>query len=81
MLAEAATQVSDELKIRYPDIPWRQPVRLRNRIVHGYWSIDMEILLATAIDQLPTFTRDLRKVLQVLTAEVGPSGPADPSPT
>jgi uncharacterized protein with HEPN domain len=80
VLGEAATQLSDELKERYPDIPWQQPVRLRNRIVHGYWSIDMEILHTTATDQLPTFAGDLRKVLHVLTTEIGPSATADPSP-
>jgi uncharacterized protein with HEPN domain len=45
------------------------PARLRNRIVHGYWSIDMEILHTTANDQLPSFAADLRKVLHALTAD------------
>ena len=81
VLGEAAAQLSNELKDRYPDIPWQQPVRLRNRIVHGYWSFDMEILHTTATDQLPTFARDLRNVLHILTTEIGPSGTADPGPT
>lgn len=41
VLGEAATQLSDELKDRFPAVPWQQPARLRNRIVHGYWSIDL----------------------------------------
>jgi len=69
VLGEAATQLSGELKDRFPDIPWQQPARLRNRIVHGYWSIDLEILHTTATDQLPSFARDLCKVLDILTAE------------
>jgi len=73
VLGEAASQLSSELKDRFPRIPWQQPARLRNRIVHGYWSIDMEILHTTATDQLPTFARDLREVLHTLTAEHGPS--------
>lgn len=73
VLGEAATQLSSELKDRFPHIPWQQPARLRNRIVHGYWSIDMEILHTTATDQLPTFAHDLRETLHTLTAENGPS--------
>jgi uncharacterized protein with HEPN domain len=69
VLGEAAGQLSSELKERFPEIMWHQPARLRNRIVHGYWSIDMEILHTTATDQLPAFARDLREVLQVLIAE------------
>lgn len=44
MLGEASSRVTGEVKQRFPDLPWEQPVRLRNRIVHGYWSIDLEVL-------------------------------------
>ena len=63
VLGEAAGQLSDEVKARFPDIAWQQPARLRNRIVHGYWSIDLDVLLTTASGQLPAFTADLRQVL------------------
>ena len=63
LLGEAAAQVSNELKNEFPDLPWEQPSRLRNRIVHGYWSIDLEILHTTATDQLPTFIEGLRQAL------------------
>src|SRR6266568_3555304 len=67
--AERATQLSDDIKERFPGIPWQQPARLRNRIVHGYWSIDLDILHTTATDQLPSFARDLRQILGTLTAD------------
>lgn len=60
VLGEAASQLSSVLKERFADIPWQQPARLRNRIVHGYWSIDLEILHTTATDQLPAFATGLR---------------------
>lgn len=69
VLGEAAAQLSDDLKDRFPEIPWQLPARLRNRIVHGYWSIDMEILHTTATDQLPAFAADLRAVLDILNAD------------
>jgi Ribonuclease HepT-like len=43
VLGEAAGQVSEEVKERFPDIAWQQPQRLRNRIMHGYWSIDLAV--------------------------------------
>ncbi|WP_307874119.1 MULTISPECIES: HepT-like ribonuclease domain-containing protein [unclassified Frankia] len=54
VLGEAASRLSGEITGRFPDIPWKQPVRLRNRIVHGYWSVDLEILHTTAREQLPS---------------------------
>jgi uncharacterized protein with HEPN domain len=69
VLGEAAAQLSDQLKARFPEVPWQQPARLRNRIVHGYWSIDLEILHTTATDQLPAFAAELRTVLDALDAD------------
>src|SRR5215467_788824 len=67
VLGEAAAQLSAELKDQFPDITWQQPMRLRNRIVHGYWSIDLEVLHTTATEQLPAFAASLRSVLSTLT--------------
>ena len=69
VLGEAAAQVSDETKARFTDVSWAQPSRLRNRVVHGYWSIDLEILHTTAGDLLPDFVAQLRKVVAALTAD------------
>nr|MDT0664982.1 DUF86 domain-containing protein [Micromonospora sp. DSM 115978] len=63
VLGEDASQLSDDVTTRFPDVTWKQPVRLRNRIVHGYWSIDIEILHTAAREQLPEFAADLRRVL------------------
>ena len=69
VLGEAAAQLSADLKDQFPDIVWQQPSRLRNRIVHGYWSIDLEVLHTTATDQLPAFTSDLRRVLATFSKD------------
>lgn len=86
VLGEAATQLSNDLKDRFPAIAWQQPARLRNRIVHGYWSIDLEILHTTATGQLPAFAASLRAILETLTTEAGqateatPTAPTDQAP-
>lgn len=68
VLGEAAAQLDPDVKARYPDVPWAQPARLRNRVVHGYWSIDLGILHTTAIDLLPGLAVRLREVLAELEA-------------
>lgn len=59
VLGEAAAQVDVDVKARFPHLEWQQPTRLRNRIVHGYWSIDLEILHTTATDLLSAFVTQL----------------------
>jgi uncharacterized protein with HEPN domain len=75
LLGEAAARLSGDIQPRFPDVRWQQPARLRNRDVHGYWSIDVEILHTTATEQLPQFISYLRPVLAVLAAEEGEPEP------
>jgi len=49
-------------------VNWARPSQLRNRIVHGYWSIDLAVLHSTAVDDLPTFVAQLRTVLDELNS-------------
>lgn len=68
VLGEAASQLADAFKESHLGLDWARPSQLRNRIVHGYWSIDLEILHSTALDDLPEFVIQLRKVLDQLEA-------------
>jgi uncharacterized protein with HEPN domain len=69
VLGEASTQLSADLKAAHPEVPWADPARMRNRIVHGYWTIDFEVLVATARDDLPEFVRNARAILDAGTDE------------
>ena len=52
--------------------PWRNPARLRNRVVHGYRSVDVEVLHTTAVEQLREFARLLRNALAALQRDEAP---------
>ena len=69
VLGEAAGRLSEEIKARFRDVAWQQPVRLRNRIVHGYWSINLDVLHTTASEKLFGFTGGLREVLRALQSD------------
>ena len=69
VLGEAASQLDEAVKARFAEVEWARPSQLRNRVIHGYWSIDLEILHTTATDLLPAFVAQLRAVLAQLNAE------------
>lgn len=69
VLGEAANLVSEPTRTRLHEIPWQEPTRLRNRVVHGYWSIDAEIVPTTATDQLPDLVAMLRTALAELSED------------
>lgn len=52
VIGEAASRVSDETRAANPAIPWSAIVGMRNRLVHGYFDIDTEIVWKTATEEL-----------------------------
>ncbi|MCL2787168.1 MAG: DUF86 domain-containing protein [Micrococcales bacterium] len=80
VLGEAAAQLPQAFRAAHPDVDWARPVALRNRIVHGYWGVDLGILRATAIKDLPGFASQLRYVLDQLRPVAEPSTAAEEEP-
>ena len=60
-ISENAGKVSDTLKARVSNIPWRNITGLRNRIVHAYGDTDMHILYDTV-------TRDMEPLVEILSS-------------
>ena len=71
VLGEATSQVLSGTKDANPKIAWRAATRLRNRIVHGYWDIDVETLVATAVDDLPDMITQLESAIASLQEPEG----------
>lgn len=53
IVGEAAANVSEDTRRVHPDIPWAQIVGMRNRLVHVYFDIDLQVLWATVHHDLP----------------------------
>lgn len=63
VMGEAAKQLDSELRTAYDHIPWDDMARMRDRIVHGYFSIDLEILWRTVTERIPEAKRHIRRML------------------
>ncbi len=53
IVGEAATRVSNETRMATPEIPWSDIMGMRNRLVHGYFNINIEIVWKTVTVELP----------------------------
>ena len=63
ILGEAASSVSKEGQSHHSDIPWAQIVGLRNRLIHGYDTIDPDIVWQILTQDLPTLIESLERIL------------------
>lgn len=66
IIGEAARRVSPETQASIPNIPWPKIIRMRNRLIHEYDDLDLEIIWDTIQVALP----DLISILEtIITAE------------
>jgi uncharacterized protein with HEPN domain len=61
IIGEATAKVSDDVKGRYPEIPWQQIKAFRNKIVHEYFGIEFEILWDIVKNELPFLKDQINK--------------------
>ena len=52
VIGEAASQVSEETRARFPEIPWRRAVGMRHRLIHSYFEVDNDRVWKTASMEL-----------------------------
>ena len=62
LIGEAATNIPDEIRQKYPQIPWRMVIATRNRLVHGYLGIDNDTLWSIIQTDVPTLLVELHKI-------------------
>ncbi len=63
LIGEAASRVSLNTREKYPQILWPQIISMRNRLIHGYDSINYDILWQTVTADLPPLIAQLEAIL------------------
>ncbi len=63
IIGEAANLVPEKIRGKYPQIPWRQMINLRNRLIHGYDAVDKDILWNIIRQDLPPLVKALKSIL------------------
>jgi len=53
VIGEAARNVPEELRGKYPDVEWHRMIGLRNIISHEYFGVDMQIIWEVATRNVP----------------------------
>ena len=66
MIGEAANTVSKETQAGHPEIPWRKMSGLRNRLIHGYFNVNLDIVWDTLRQDLPPLVEQLSRLLDDL---------------
>jgi uncharacterized protein with HEPN domain len=63
IVGEAASRVSREGRSRHPDIPWAEAIAARNRIMHGYDTVDYDVVWQILTEEFPALIVALERAL------------------
>jgi len=63
IIGEATKNLSIGLKARYPQIPWRDIAGMRNKLIHEYFGVKLELVWETVEDRLPKLKKQISEIL------------------
>jgi uncharacterized protein with HEPN domain len=63
ILGEASKDISSDLKIRFPEIPWKSVARQRDKLIHNYFGVNLDIVWETITLDLPTLELQVAQAL------------------
>ena len=66
IIGEATNCLDRGLKAKYPEIEWRFATAIRNRLIHGYFDIDAEIIWDTTQNNLSKLKMEIENILENL---------------
>jgi uncharacterized protein with HEPN domain len=64
IVGEATKNLPDTLKNEYPDVPWKFMAGIRDKVVHGYFVVDLPIIWSTAKKDLPSLKPSIEEILE-----------------
>jgi uncharacterized protein with HEPN domain len=66
IIGEATKNVPKEIRQKYKELPWSDMAKMRDKIIHGYFGIDYEIVWKTIKERLPEIKPKIENILQEL---------------
>ncbi|MEW6482620.1 MAG: DUF86 domain-containing protein [bacterium] len=64
IIGEASKRISDEIKKKHLDIPWKDMAGMRDKLIHNYLGVDMDALWDTVENDIPTLKSKLKDIIE-----------------
>jgi len=64
IIGEASKKLSDKFKNNYPNIPWTDITGMRDKLIHGYFGVDIDIVWLTIQKDIPKLRDLIKKIIE-----------------
>lgn len=69
LMGEATKKIPEDVRRRYSDIPWKRIAGMRDKLIHEYAAVDLEIVWIVIKEELPPVRPMIEKVLEDMRKE------------
>lgn len=69
IMGEAAKRVSEAVREKYPSVPWKEMSSMRDRVIHGYDTVDVKIVWDTIKNDLAKTAAQIKSITEATTSE------------
>ena len=67
IIGEASKQIPEEVRVKYPQIPWKEMAGMRDRLIHFYFGIKYELVWQTIKDVIPVVKSAIHEMLKEIS--------------
>ena len=60
IIGEATKNLPSDFKKKYPDIPWKKIAGLRDKLIHGYFGIDLNLVWSVVQNEIPLLKEQIK---------------------
>jgi len=64
VIGEAAKHMPSKIRLKHVEIPWKEIIGTRSKVIHEYFGVDTEILWKTITEDLPILKKQIKKIKQ-----------------